>query len=144
MSNSDIEKILEILKDRTNIAFLATVDGDRPDVRAITPRIEDDLTIWLNTSSGSRKVEQIENNPNIALAFIEYSDNPITATVYGKAELVEDRETRRRIWDLAGDEVLRGYFPDGPDSERYCLIKVHTEEIKWWDEDDNEMKIYMP
>lgn len=70
MNSADKEKIVAIMKETCLFAFLATSDGDQPQVRPVSPIVEDDMSIWVATFSDSRKVKQIKENPKICLASV--------------------------------------------------------------------------
>jgi general stress protein 26 len=143
MNPSDKQKIVDIMK-RTNLfAFLATGDGDQPRVRPVTPIVEDDMSIWVATSAESRKVKQVRQNPKISLAFVQHPDGEKAATVIGEAEIVADIKQKKRIWELAPYDLSQ-YFPNGPESEDYCLLKISVGTIEWWEDFESGMKTYKP
>jgi len=59
----EIEKILRKAKE----IVLATSAEDRVSARLMAP-LSDGLTVMMSTGGGSQKVEQMRQNPNIALA----------------------------------------------------------------------------
>ncbi len=126
------ERIVEILKECRMNAYLATVDGDQPRIRAMAPYVEDDLTIWLVTSRKTRKTGELKENPNIALQFMQFPGWNREAIVLGRTLWIDDQAVKRRIWDARRSE-LETYFPDGPESEEFVLYQVVINEIKWRD-----------
>lgn len=46
---SDEEKIVSIMKENCLHAYFATVDGDQPRVRPVSPIVEDDMSVWITT-----------------------------------------------------------------------------------------------
>jgi general stress protein 26 len=143
MNSSDKQKIVEIMKKASSFAFLATGDGDQPRVRPVTPIVEDDMSIWVATSAESRKVKQIKQNPKISLAFAQHPEGEKAATVIGEAEIVANMEQKKRIWELAPYDLSQ-YFPNGPESEDYCLLKISVGKIEWWEDFESGMKTYEP
>jgi general stress protein 26 len=132
MANADREKILSILKKTAAHAFLATCDGGAPVIRSVSPIVEDDLSMWIATFANADKVKQVRKNPNVCLHFVSHPNGDQGATVRGRAVLVEDIETKRRVWGKASYD-LAGYFPGGPESEAYGLLKIVPETITWRD-----------
>lgn len=126
---ADIQRIVSIMKANCFHADLATVEGDEPRLRPVTAIVEDDLSIWIATYSTSRKVRQLGKNPNVCLAFVEHPDGNKAAFVLGRAVTETSPEQRRRVWKLASD--LTQYFPDGPDSADYCLLRIKPQQIEW-------------
>jgi len=143
MNSSDKQKIVDIMKQTSLFAFLATSDGDQPRVRPVTPIVEDDMSIWVATSAGSRKVKQIKQNPKISLAFVQHPNGDKAATVVGEAEIIADLEQKKRIWGLAPYDLSQ-FFPKGPESEDYCVLKINVSKIEWWEDFESGMKTYEP
>jgi len=127
--SSEKLKLTSIMKDNSLHAYLATCDGDQPTVRSVSPIVEDDMTIWITTFAASRKVKQIERNPKVCLAFVEQPNGDKAATVIGEAEIISDTEQKRRVWGLAGFDLAQ-YFPGGPGSADFCLLKIIARRIE--------------
>jgi len=88
----------------------------------------EDLTLIGATRKASRKVEQIRNNPDIALAIWSgknFSDPYVM--IQGKAEIHEDLETKKRYWS----PVMGPYFqkPENPD---YVVVKFNPSNIEYY------------
>ena len=129
----DKKKILKILKKTCGHAFLATVDGIRPWVRSVSPIIGNNLlSIWISTYVKSRKVKQIKKNPNVCLHFAKQPDGSMVATVHGRAKIVRNIKDKKRVWKLAQFD-MKQYFPDGPESKNFCLLRIVPNVIEWWD-----------
>ncbi|MBI5001347.1 MAG: pyridoxamine 5'-phosphate oxidase family protein [Euryarchaeota archaeon] len=143
MNQSEKEKIVAIMKENCLLAFLATCDGDQPQVRPVSPIIEDDMSIWVTTFANSKKVKQIKQNSKISLAFVQYPSGDKTATVTGDAEIVEPVEAKKRVWNLATFNLTE-HFPNGPESEEFCLLRINPKKIEWWDSWASGRKIYVP
>jgi general stress protein 26 len=143
MSVSDEQKIVSIMKDNFLHASLATCDGDQPRVRTVSPIVEDDMSIWVTTGGTSRKVKQIRQNPKICLAFVELPDGNKAATVIGEARIIPDIEKKKRVWKLAPFDLYE-HFPDGPDSNDFCLLKIIAKRIEWRESWTAGAKIYKP
>jgi general stress protein 26 len=143
MSLSDEQKIVSIMKDNFLHASLATCDGDQPRVRTVSPIVEDDMSIWVTTRSTSRKVKQLRKNPKICLAFVEPPDGDRAAIVIGEAQIIPDIEKKKRVWKLAPFDLYE-HFPDGPDSNDFCLLKIIVKRIEWRDSWTARAKIYKP
>jgi general stress protein 26 len=143
MSISDEQKIVSIMRDNYLHANLATCDGDQPRVRTVSPIIEDDMSMWITTRSTSRKVKQLRENPKICLAFVEPPEGDKAVTVIGEAQLIPDSEKRRRIWKLAPFDLYE-HFPDGPDSNDFCVLKIMANRIEWREVGTGALKIYEP
>ena len=143
MNSSDKQKIVAIMKEASLFAFLATCDSGQPRVRPVAPIVEDDMSVWVATSAGSRKVEQVKKNPKMSLAFVHPPHGEKMATIIGEAEIVADMEQKKRVWGLAPYDLSQ-YFPDGPESKEYCVLKIKPEKIEWWEDFEGGTKTYEP
>jgi general stress protein 26 len=143
MNLSDEQKIVSIMRDNYLYANLATSDGDQPRVRTVSPIVEDDMSMWVTTRSTSRKVKQLRDNPKICLAFVEPPDGDKAATVIGEAHIIPDIEKRRRVWSLAPFDLYE-HFPNGPDSDDFCLLKIVIKKIEWRDSGIGGLRTYEP
>jgi general stress protein 26 len=132
--NSELRRrITRIMQENRYHAFLATCDGLQPWLRPMSPFVEDDMTIWLVTAYGSRKVKQIEENPRVCLSFYRAPYAGSAVTVIGEAKVVEDLKAKRMVWRLGANGLPR-FFPGGPESPEVCLLKILSHRIEWWDE----------
>lgn len=143
MAGSEKDKIVQIMKETAGFAFMATCDGDAPTVRWVSPIVEDDLSIWVTTSASSNKVRRIRKNPKVSLLFADSPKGEREATVQGKAELISDLATRKRVWGLATFDLF-AHFPGGPDSPDFCVLKVLPEEIRWRESWAEGNKVFRP
>jgi general stress protein 26 len=99
------------------------------------------MSIWVTTRSTSRKVRQLRENPKICLAFVELPDGDEAATVIGEARIIRDRRKKGRVWKLAPFDLYE-HFPDGPDSDDFCLLKIIIKRIEWREIGTGAAKIY--
>ena len=130
MHRSEEDKIVEIMKKNFFGVHLATCDGTQPRVRPVAPIVEDNLSVWVATHCSSRKVQQIRKNPRICLAFMEHPGGDKVAIASGEAEMVEDLDEKKRVWNLATLDLSR-FFPQGPESPEFCLLRLKIERIEW-------------
>lgn len=143
MPESEKEKIVAIMKANCLHAYLATCDGDQPRLRPVSPIVEDDMSLWITTFCSSRKVEQLKYNPKICLAFVDQPNGDRAATVIGSTKIVSDIEAKRRIWQLATFDLSQ-YFKQGPESSKFCLLKIITKQIEWRESWTSKLNVYKP
>jgi general stress protein 26 len=143
MSSNDKNNIIKIMKANANHAYLATCDGDQPVIRSMSPIIENDMTIWMSTFKSSRKMKQIRKNPKICLWFVEQPSGDKSVSVIGKVQIIENIKEKTRVWNLAGYD-LSAYFPDGPSSSEFCLLKIKVTKIEWRDSWTAPLKTFKP
>ena len=147
MKPSERQRIVEIIKE-IEPAYLATCEGDQPRVRPVSPIVEADMSIWVGTRSTSRKVKQIEQNPRVCLTFVQpphSAKGEKVAIVIGEAKKISNLEEKKRFWRLWTQVYpvfdLSRVYPDGPESNDFCLLKIVVKEIEWWAE-EGPMKLY--
>ena len=131
------------MKDNSHHTYLATCDNHQPIVRPMTTIVENNMNILITTFCTSRKISQIRHNPKICLAFVEQPNGDKAATVIGEAIIISDLNEKKRVWELAPFNILE-YFPDGPESEEYCLLRILISRIEWRESWTSEKQIYEP
>jgi general stress protein 26 len=104
---------------------LVTIDSDGiPNVRTMDPFPPDeDMVIWLGTNRYSRKVQEIKNNPKVALY---YSNNNGAGyvSITGIASLVDDPEKKAALWK----DAWKNFYSNK--EEQYLLIKIIPEKLE--------------
>ena len=127
---ADLPAIAELLA-RLDICMLTTRTDDgalhgRP--MSNNGAVEYDGDSWFFASADSRKVREIEADPNVELAFID-SREATWINVEGIATIVrDDVAAKRRLWL----DDLERWFTDGPDDPSVVLIKVRARHIDAW------------
>lgn len=84
--------------------------------------------IWFLTDVRAAKDDEIEAWPDICLVFID-SEEHVYLSVSGRAEVVEDREKTRQLWD----DEQQAWWPGGPDDPNVRVVCVVPERIEFWD-----------
>lgn len=114
----------EIIKLARYCALITIGSNGEIHVRTMDPfSPEGNMVIWLGTNSNTRKVVEIQNNPNVTLY---YNDPNGTGYVVisGKAQIITDQEETTKRWK---EEWTRFY----PNREKnYILIKVVPEKME--------------
>ncbi len=96
-------------------AHLATVGADgQPDVVPVHPCWEGDVC-WIMAGTDSVKARNIADNPNVAMHWqvTEVGDG---VEVWGTAEVFDDLDTKRRLWNGVFDYDLNAFAPGGPEN----------------------------
>lgn len=102
---------------------LATVtDNHEPRVRMVHPTWEGDI-LWIATGPQTAKAREIQENGAVDIQFQVAPDDFVHLLVRGRASVLTDQETRSRIWDVM-DYDLAQFWPNGPTSPDYCVIRV--------------------
>jgi general stress protein 26 len=111
--------------EKSRFAALVTVDPTgRPQARTMDPLSPDaDLVVRMATNPRSRKVEEIEKNPRVALYYFDPQTSAYVA-LNGLARLVSDPQQKKRWWKTEWAE----FYPDREGS--YLLIEVRPERLE--------------
>ncbi len=114
---------------------LATIssDGSSPRVRPVCAFLEDDLGILVPSHSHTRKIDEIANNSNVEICFVDKEHWQVR--VAGIAELVEDRSQKKRLIETTlTPQLWRGFFPDAENDERFVLYRIRPHSLEWMKE----------
>src|SRR5580765_7971725 len=74
---------------------LATVDGDQPRVRPVSPVRTDGFTIYVANLRSYHKTVEIAANPKVELCYLDDGHNQVRLT--GVAEIVTERQLLEQI-----------------------------------------------
>src|SRR5579862_7922182 len=85
---------------------LATVDGDQPRVRPVSPVRTDGYVVYVANLRAYHKTEEIAANPNVELCYLDEHHNQVRIT--GVAEIVTERPLLQEIWDA--NPLMRQYL----------------------------------
>jgi general stress protein 26 len=86
---------------------------------------EEDLTIWIATSSKSRKLRDIQQNNQVTLIFL-YTDENAYVTLLGVAHIETDLARREQLWR----EEWEAFFPGGPQSDDYMALRIEPQQVE--------------
>src|SRR3954470_20505073 len=98
---------------------LATLDGDQPRVRPVSPVRTDGFVVYVANLRAYHKTAEIAANPRVELCYLDDRHDQVRIT--GVAEVVTDRPLLQRIWD--DNPLLRNYLGsiDHPDLVVYRI-----------------------
>ena len=133
------QQILAITRN-AHLATLATIsDNCKPWVRYVIPRADEDMNIRIATRVNSRKVMQIQNNPEVHLTCGVSDPRNIDTflQIQGRAIFTTDQHEREFFWDPHLGNVF-----DGPNDPEYGIIRITPYRIELWKEGDNEPEVW--
>src|SRR6266568_7947073 len=87
---------------------LATIDGDQPRVRPVSPVRTEGFTVYVANLRDYHKTAEIEANPKVELCYLDDRHDQVRIT--GVVEIVTDRKVLQEIWDA--NPLLRQYLGD--------------------------------
>ena len=86
--------------------YLATIDGDQPRVRPVSPVRTDGFIVYVANLKMYHKTVEIAANPKVELCYLD--DKHDQVRIAGVAEVVSDRNVLQEIWDA--NPLLRQYL----------------------------------
>jgi general stress protein 26 len=109
---------------------LATIDGDQPRVRPVSPVRTDGFTVYVANLRTYHKTAEIAANPRVELCYLDGEHNQVRIT--GTAEVVTDRELIQEIWEE--NPLLRYYLgtPDNPELVVYRVVPGRVRYMREW------------
>jgi general stress protein 26 len=132
---SDVKKLNELIKG-IRIAMMATVDTDgtvhsRP---MATQESEFDGELWFFTSAKSHKVDELQQNHQIGLAYADPNEQRYVS-VSGVAEVKRDPRKAEELWS----PTFKTWFPGGLQDPDLALLKVTVRKAAYWDSQSGSM-----
>jgi general stress protein 26 len=96
----------EIMGNQTYCALITQDEDGRSQVRTMNPfPPEQDMTVWIATSTRTRKVQHIRRDPRVTLYYGNHGQAVGYVAIIGRAELIDDRaemiKRKRAYWDSA-------------------------------------------
>jgi len=109
---------------------LATIDGDQPRVRPVSPVRTDGFTVYVANLRMYHKTQEIQANPKVELCYLDDHHDQVRIT--GTAEVVTERPLLQDIWDA--NPLLRQYLGslDNPALIVYRIRPTRVRFMKEW------------
>ena len=110
--------------------YLATIDGDQPRLRPVSPVRTDGLTVYVANLRQYHKTVEIAANPKVELCYLDEGHDQVRIT--GIAEIVTDRPLLEEIWNE--NPLLRQYLGslDNPNLIVYRIVPTQVRYMKEW------------
>lgn len=106
--------------------YLATIDGDQPRVRPVSPVRTDGFTVYVANLRSYHKTAEIALNPKVELCYLDDHHDQVRIT--GRAEIVTDRGLLQEIWDA--NPLLRQYL-GSIDNPQLILYRIAPERVRF-------------
>jgi general stress protein 26 len=117
-----------VLADR--FPTLATMDGDQPRVRPVSPVRTDGFTVHVANLRAYHKTVELAVNPKVELCYLDDKHDQVRIT--GVAEIVTERPLLQEIWD--SNPLLRQYLGslDNPALIVYRVLPKRVRFMREW------------
>ncbi len=118
---------------------LATIDGDQPRVRPVSPVRTDVFTVYVANLRFYHKTVEIAANPKVELLYVD--DQHDQVRINGRAEVLDDKDMLQEIWNE--NPLLRQYLGtiDNPMLIVYRIVPERIRYMKEWALDYYEVPI---
>jgi len=109
---------------------LATMDGDQPRVRPVSPVRTDGFTVYVANLRRYGKTREIAANPRVELCYTDDDHNQVRITA--TAEILTDAALLAEIWE--SNPLLRAYLrtPDNPELIIYKMVPSQVRYMREW------------
>ncbi|MEI9898497.1 MAG: pyridoxamine 5'-phosphate oxidase family protein [Chthoniobacter sp.] len=112
---------------RAKFPQLATVDGDQPRVRPVSPvRVDEDFTIYVANLRSYGKTHEIAANPKVELNYLDEAHDQVRIT--GVAEVLNDTPILHEIWE--SNPLLRRYLGSA-DNAALIIYRIRPSRVRF-------------
>jgi uncharacterized pyridoxamine 5'-phosphate oxidase family protein len=121
---------------------LATIDGDQPRVRPVSPVRVDGFTVYIANLRQYHKTEEIAACPKVELCYLDENHDQVRIT--GVAEVLTDNGLLTEIWE--SNPLLRKYLgtPDNPNLIIYRVRPIRVRFMREWALEYHEVPLDQP
>jgi general stress protein 26 len=121
---------------------LATVDGDQPRLRPVSPVKTEGFTVYVANLRSYSKTREIAANPKVELCYVDNAHDQVRIT--GVAHVVTDRAVLAEIWD--SNPLLRQYLgtADNPELIVYRIDPTRVRYMREWALAYHEVALSVP
>ncbi len=125
----DPAKVVELAREvieTDRFPCLATIDGDQPRLRPVSPVKTDGFTVYVANLRAYHKTVEIEANPKVELCYLNEAHNQVRIT--GVARVVADRAVLEEIWDA--NPLLR-QFLGSIDNPALIVYRIDPTQVRY-------------
>lgn len=108
---------------------LATVDGDQPRLRPVSPVKTDGFVVYVANLRSYHKTVEIARNPKVELCYLDDAHDQVRIT--GIAEPLDDRAEREAIWNA--NPLLRQYL-GSLDNPQLVIYRIRPTRVRFMQE----------
>lgn len=126
--NKALEKIKDIVGDAKSCVFTTNLEQLPLSARPMyTKEVDDEGSLWFILTKQGNHYKEIQQDDRVQLFFADTGSAEFLS-LYGKAELITDKERQNELWSSM-DET---YF-EGPDDPNIAIAKVKPSDGYYWD-----------
>lgn len=122
----DTKKLVDLLEDMP-IGMLTTFGPEGPrSIPMARQEVEPGAELWFITVKDSAHSRAIAADPRVSVTFTARDS---WVAVYGRANLVDDRDKLAELWNTFAE----AWLPGGVDDPNAVLLRVDVESGEYWD-----------
>src|SRR3989440_5880893 len=135
----DLPRLARAVIDNAKFPQLATIDGDQPRTRPVSPVKTDGFTVYVANLRMYHKTAEIAANPKVELCYVDEHHDQVRIT--GVAETLNDRAQLQEIWDA--NPLMRQYLGsiDNPALVVYRIRPTRVRYMQEWALDYHEVAL---
>jgi hypothetical protein len=127
---SELPALAQATMKAAKFPVLATVEGEQPRVRPVSPVRTDGFTVYVANLRRYGKTAEIAANPKVELCYTDEEHNQVRITA--EAEVVTEAGILGEIWE--GNPLLRAYLrtPENPELIVYRMKALRVRYMREW------------
>ena len=135
----DVREVALLTMKQSKFPMLASMDGDQPRVRPVSPVKTTEFTAYVASFRNSHKTGELEANRKVELCYMNEKHDQVRIT--GMAEVVTERKVIQDIWDT--NPLLRSYLGsiDNPEFVLYRIVPMQVRFMREWALDYHEVAV---
>lgn len=136
---SRLVELARAVLEADRFPYLATMDGDQPRLRPVSPVRTDGFTVYVANLRSYHKTVELAANPKVELCYLDQQHNQVRIT--GLAEIVTETAVLQDVWET--NPLLRQYLGriDNPEFILYRVRPLRVRYMKEWALDYHEVPI---
>ena len=125
----EVRELATALMRAARFPCLATIDGDQPRVRPVSPVRTEEFTVYVANLKGYHKTGEIEANPRVELVYVNDEHDQVRIT--GAAEVVTDRAL---VEDIFSETPLLRHYLGSPDNPELIIYRIVPNRVRYMQE----------
>ncbi|HEX8916696.1 MAG TPA: pyridoxamine 5'-phosphate oxidase family protein [Humisphaera sp.] len=127
---ADLPRLARDTMAAAKFPVLASIDGDRPRARPVSPVRTDGFTVCVANLRAYHKTQEIAANPHVELCYVDDHHNQVR--IEGSAEVLTDRPLLEQIW--AENPLMRQFLGslDNPQLVIYRVAPARVRYMREW------------
>ena len=126
---SDLSKLARAVMAADPFPHLASIDGDQPRVRPVSPVRTDGFVVYVANLRAYHKTAELSANPKIELCYLDDQHNQVRLT--GVVHVLTDRALLQEIWD--SNPLMRQYL-GSLDNPQLVVYRIEPTRVRYMQE----------